>query len=420
MNNITDKTFNPLKLLSLLLLIPLGIILFSYALVPVLDNLEMSTQDVDLFDHAEEVGNRNYERLEEDKRLDKAVAFTSRMVGTRIFIVTVLPAIVGILIGAQGWALRGVNRLLLAVVAVCFTPVTMAILWRCLFSRYWDTDPVTENPLDIPESLFLGSPEGAQNNVILLDSLLTMGASIALISLFYIAAVRGKQLGGRPLLAGLAIWLISILVTLMSFSQLFVLPKIITDGRPLDATMTLSLYAQEISFKQFRLGFGAASSTIFTVATLILAFLVWLLLTGFNLRLRYTAPGKAFSKGSWASLASILLILATGLPIVLLALWGISYVQRNGGFDPVLDLFDQRHIANNTVNTPWQTIWFVQIPFAYLAALALGFWRPLGRIGSSILFLPLLALSFLPTEILAPAWFMKAREADLLNSTGMV
>jgi multiple sugar transport system permease protein len=415
MNNTTQNAFNPLKLLSLLLLIPLGIVLFRFALVPAVDTFDLSTQNYSLLnENSPNVGGENYERLFKDERFTQAVEFSSKMIGARIFIVAVLPALAGLLIGVQGWATRGINRLLLAVVAVLLSPITMGMVWRNFVSPY------EENPLGFSESLLLISPEGASRSLILLDSLLTLGASLAVISLFYIAAVRGKQFGGQPVLAGFSVWLISILVTLMGFATLFDLPQIVTAGGPGNSTVTLSLYHFNFSFRFLELGYGSALATLNMIAILILAFLVWLLLTAFNLRLRFTGLGKAFTNGSWASLGSIPLILGAGLPLVLLTQWGISLIGRNGGFDEVLDQIDRGRLIDNTINAPLFTIWFIQVPFAYLATLALGFWRPLGRIGSSILFLPLLALSFLPPEVLGVSWYLDAREAGILDELGAV
>jgi ABC-type glycerol-3-phosphate transport system permease component len=243
-----------------------------------------------------------------------------------------------------------------------------------------------------------------------------MGVSLAVISLFYSAAVRGKKLGAEPFLAGLAVWLISILVVLMSFSKIFALPRIVTNGGPVASTTSLSLYSYMMTFQRYELGYGAAPATLIIIATLLIAFVVWFLLTVFNLRLRYTAPGKAFSKGSWASLGSIPLILGAGFPIVLLVMWGFSLVQRDGGFEDTWSQVSRNELLANTIIAPWLTIWFIQIPVSYLATLALGFWRPFGRIGSSLLFLPLLALAFLPTEALGVSWYLSAQEAEIIDS----
>src|SRR5690606_31825879 len=124
-------------------------------------------------------------------------------------------------------------------------------------------------------------------------------------SLFYAAVMRGRLMNGSPWIAGLGVWLITMLVTAMSFPQTFITPYILTNGGPINSTTTLPFYAYRSGFVMMRLGYSAAQVWTQMLPYLALALLVWLVMTAFNLRLRFTTYGEAFSRGSLAGLITL-------------------------------------------------------------------------------------------------------------------
>jgi ABC-type glycerol-3-phosphate transport system permease component len=190
---------------------------------------------------------------------------------------------------------------------------------------------------------------------------------------------------------------------------------LLTNGGPAAATMTMPLYSFNSGFIRFNFGYASAQATLEIIFVAILAILIWAVLTGFNLRLRYVSEKDTPSQSPALSAASIPLILLLGLPVVGLMLWGLWLVLSNGGFQPALDELDWNRLFSNSLIRPWLAIWFVQIPLAYLVGLTLGFFRPLGRIGSSILFLPFLIFAMIPTSALMFDWFDTLRESDMLG-----
>src|SRR5688500_9142606 len=109
MENTPAPRFNLLLLLSLILLIPIFQVAYTYALKPALQTIEYSYSDYSLLNEPEFIGNDNYERMQEDERYQRVQTFSRRIVWMRLAVIAVLPALVGLLIGVQGWVLRGVN-----------------------------------------------------------------------------------------------------------------------------------------------------------------------------------------------------------------------------------------------------------------------------------------------------------------------
>jgi hypothetical protein len=179
--------------------------------------------------------------------------------------------------------------------------------------------------------------------------------------------------------------------------------------------MTLPLHVYRTGFLQIRFGYGSAQAVIEIVVVAIIAILVWAVITGMNLRLRFVRGEGKSPQSPALSIISLPLIIMLGWPVVGLMLWGLWLVLGNGGFAPASEVQDWGQLFGNSLTRPLLTIWFIQLPLAYLVALTLGFFRPLGRIGSSIVFLPFLLFALLPTSALKFAWFEIAREQGIVG-----
>lgn len=407
---------NILILLSLLLLLPVLCITVQFAFTPLRDTLEMSRQDIRFTrEDAEPVGNANYERLADDDLYQTAQSNTLRFVLLRLGIIAVLPPLLGGLIGIQGRLPRWINRLALTLVGVCVSPIVIAMIWRIFIGDFWNFNTLEPSPLDIPESLELYSAAGARTNLLLLDSFLTTGIALAVLTPFYAAAIRGRQWNRQVALTFLGVWLISLILTALSSTRLFELPYLLTRGGPGTSTTTLPFYFFQRAFAQLRVGYAAAMASAQLMMAIVGAFLSWLVMTGFNLRLRYQPASQSTNAGVLPSIISLPLIFLAGLPLVGLVIWGVWFMQINDGETPSFINWDRD--LSNTLLVPWMIIWVVQLPLAYLTGLVLGYLRPLGRIGSSLLFLPILVAALLPDEMLSLAWYFDAREAEALNQS---
>jgi ABC-type sugar transport system permease subunit len=394
--------------IGLLLLIP-GLLLYgSVQLSAGLEVIQLSQTDYNLLSPPEFVGMANYSQLAEDRNFIAAIPFTLRILLARLFVVAVIPPLIGLLIGAQGRAWRNINRVLLTIIGVLVSPVAIAVLASGFFSRIWGRQP---SPL-FSDTLILGSLETAPIAILLLDSLITLGVAAAVGGAVFMAVMRGRREGSSITATAVGVWLLGIFFALASTPQMFDLPFVMTEGGPANSTMTMALIFYRNAFLTLRVGYAASMAAIWIVDAIIAALLVWCILVLFRLRLTYVSAAKSSNDKNSLAALTIPLLLLIGIPLVGLVLWGVW----QAGFSTREDV-NLAQVLNNTVVVPWLTIWLVQIPITYLTGLVLGWVRPLGRIGSNLLFLFFLILAFLPGEALLVSWFKQAADAGALDSS---
>lgn len=407
-------------IIGFFLLLPFCGVASYIQLAPAINTLQRSTENFDLLsDTTESIGTENYRRISEDSRTAEVTAFTSRMLGSRLSIMSIIPLVVGVLIGIQGAVGRNINRVLLSLLAVFISPLALGFIWSFMVSLRLPPD--IQSPLSqemIRDNFGLAQPETAANTVILVDSLVWALIAAVIGGALFIAVLRGRDQGTTALGKSIvAVWLILLAFTAISLAETFLLPFMITNGGPLFSTTSFSLHLYRMGFIQFNFGYGSAFSSILLIVTALAATFIWLILTLSGLRLSYEPAPLNLKNSYLASLISLPLLLL-GLGVVgCMMLWTLSLANNQEGFSAALDAFDWGSAFMNTVAPAWLAIWLVQIPITYLAGMSLGFLRPLGRIGSALLFLPLLIIALLPTEGLVFDWYINARENGLINQT---
>jgi multiple sugar transport system permease protein len=415
-----SQAFNPLKLLALFLLLPAIFLCGASRAAPAVYNAYLSTTDYQGFGEEQSVGLDNYDHLlNDDKNLTKALTFTGQLTLVKVLILAVVPVLIGLIIGAQGQIGRWINRLLLVIVTVGLVPAILSILWRSFWSPYWNMRKGTEGIVnDAPDWLLLSSTDGAPINLSIFHALLFLGIALAVGSVIYMAVARGRTLGrDAALRAGVAAWIILMIWAVLLNSDTFLPPYTITQGGPVNASMTLPLLFYRYFAQQFQLGYAAAIAMPGLIAAALAGIGIWAVMTFFNLRMRFVS--SPMDSNSLWSLGSIPLLLIVGFPVVGLIIWGVWYVQSNEAFSQAREIVDWSQTLLNSFLVPWLTIWLIQIPITYLVGITLGFVRPLGRIGSSLLFLPFLMFAILPDNLLSLSWFRYAREAKLLDTASV-
>ncbi|MCL4878394.1 MAG: hypothetical protein KJ064_17165 [Anaerolineae bacterium] len=406
---------------GLLLLLPGAYLCWTTLAAPALDTLDKSRTNYDpVREDVDDVGSKNFDFLLEDNEIfENTVSYTARLVQTRLVIVAVVPLLVGVVIGLQGRLLRNINRVLLTFIGVFLSPVVFAILAMMFLGRTWDFKTFDPSPLgEIPDSLFLGSVDGAKNVVALTDAILTLGIAVVVGGIAYAAVMRGWQAGYKPGLAFVGVWLLGCLLALASVSHTLILPYLMTNGGPGRATMTLPFMIYSDAFLRFRFGLASAEAAFLIVPTIIIGFLIWVVVTFFRLRLVFVRPATAIKNYDLLSLVSLPMIAALAVPTLGLIVWGFWLVNKNGSMSDGAELLDLDNTFGNTIAAPWTSIWLVQLPVTYLVGFALGYLRPFGRWGGNVLFLPFLLFALMPTEALMMQWFDTAREKGILNSDG--
>lgn len=411
--------------LGLLLLLPAVMVYRDVQLLPALQTIEMSQQDVNILrpDGNEFIGSVNYTELLSDVPFMQAVAYTGLMIAVRLLIVAVIPPLIGALVGGQGQGGRLFNRFFMAIIGVLISPVVLAVLWALIGSQVWGREPSPLSPP--PEWMFLGSPQGARTSVIFVDALVTMGIAAVVGGAAFIAARRGKALGVSTQRASIGVWLIGLFATAASLAHTFEIPFILTAGGPARSTTTLGLYIYDLSFRRFQMGPAAAQAVLMILFAVVLACLIWLVITGLRLRLmpistRQSRQDESDRDSSTASIISIPLLILIGLTSAALIIWGLWLAQRTDGLSDASEQIDIGRSFLNTVSGPWTAIWLIQIPVTYLAALSLGFLKPISRTASHVLFLILLIVAFIPAESLFTSWYIIGRDSGTFNTPTMV
>jgi ABC-type sugar transport system permease subunit len=406
---------------GLVLLTPLVVVLVQVQLNPATETYAMSLTDNNLLGRAEGVEQENYERLAEDPRLAGTLAFSARMMQERVLAVAIIPVVIGLLVGIQGLAGRVLNRVVMGILTIVTAPVVYLLLWRMYWSPFWGREPSPVYPP--PDEMFLTNPEGAQNALLQIDSALTIAIALVALVAVYAAVVRGWRRGRlwSAVQAGAGAWLISLaLAGFSGFFQVFTLPFYLTRGGPLNSTMTYPLYMYHYGFTQFRFGYSTALASYLIGAALSLAFFVWLVTVVFRLRLSFTPPARTFRLNNVLAVITIPALLVLALPLLNMVIWGSGQAATNGtNLDELSPSLSWATVQGNTL-VSLGAIWLIMLPTTYLAGLALGFVRPLGRIVSNILFLPLLLLAFIPAEGLMFAWFVDGRDQSIMNTAGFM
>ena len=394
-------------LIGILLLIPLVYFAGQTHVQPALQVFQTAQTDGNLLSEPEFIGQENFTRLQEDERFGASLSFNLSLALSRVGVVLFVPVIIGILAGVQKTIGRYLNRLVLAALTGFIAPIALILLWFLYWGQLWGTEP---SPV-FTESLLANTPETARNSVQLLDALITFGIAVVVGVTGYMAVMRSS----RKWLAGFAVWLVGLIIAFASGFLVFEVPFILTRGGPANATSTLMLNIFDRGFTQFRIGYASAQASYIVLGALVVGLLIWLIVTLLQVRIVYAAPDDSGSRSSLLSVLSIPLMLLVAYPIVGLVLWGRWLAIEYEGYGQLAEAVDFAQAQANA-QSPWSVIWLIHLPITYLAALSLGFIRPLGKIGSNVLFLLLFAVTLIPLEGLIFEWFTLARDNGVLNS----
>jgi multiple sugar transport system permease protein len=411
-----SEPFSATRLIvGLLLLVPGTLVYLLIQFFPALQTLAASQTNWNMLNPPKFVGMENYTQLSSDAAFGTAVVYTLLILFARLLIVALVPPLVGGLVGAQGFAGRATNRLLLSVLAVLIVPVALPILLRGFIAPIWGTTP---SPLTAGVfGMNLSSPDGARGTVLLLDAVITAAIAAVVGGAAFMAVMRGREVSPSSSRAGIGVWLIGLLLALGSAPQTFTLPFILTAGGPGNSTMTLSLYFYKIAFQFLKAGYASALASLMIFAAIFIGLLVGIVIWGFRLRLNFTPPAPRAEAAGLLSFLSVPLVVLIGLPSLVLVVWGLWLATSGAGFSSLNEIVNQGQLFTNTVSGSWLAIWLIQIPLTYMVGLALGFVRPINRTVSNIVFLGLLMLAFIPPEALSLQWWQSLRDLGWINTT---
>ena len=265
---------------------PALLLIAIFFLLPVLAALALSFTDFDLYALADPanlrvVGLHNY------RTLLAAPMFWQALANTTIFVILGVPLSLGASLGA---ALLIDSRLTHApgffrtalFAPVVTTLVAVALIWRYLLHTRYGLLNYLLRHIGLPAIDWLGDPHWSMPSIVLLAVWKNFGYNMIILiaalqsipeDLYEAARLDGASAAGRlryitlPLLIP-TLTLVGIL-TISGYFQLFAEPYVMTQGGPLQSTVSVLYFMFEQGFKWWNL--GLASAVAFVLFALILA-----------------------------------------------------------------------------------------------------------------------------------------------------
>jgi len=265
---------------------PALLVLATFFFVPVLAALLMSLTDFDLYalrdlDNLRFVGLSNYVTLLQEPLFWKSLGNTLYFVavGVPLSIGTSLAA--ALLVNARAARLKGLFRTTFFAPVVT-TLVAVAVVWRYIFhTRYGFLNYVLDG-MGIAPIDWMGDPHWAMPAIIVLAVWKNFGYNMIILlaalqsipdDLYEAARIDGAsgwQLFWHITLPGLKPVLLLVgVLTMTGYFQLFAEPYVMTEGGPLQSTLSVLYFMYEEGFKWWNL--GRSSAVAFLLFLLIFA-----------------------------------------------------------------------------------------------------------------------------------------------------
>ena len=279
---------------------PALLVIGVFFFVPVLAALVMSLTDFDIYALAD-LGNLRFVGLENYFRLLRTPLFWQALGNTLYFVAAGVPLSIGASLGAALLLNSRVARFKPFFRTALFAPVVttlvaVAVIWRYLFNTRYGLLNYALGGIGIDPVDWLGDPRWAMPAIIVFATWKNFGYNMIILlaglqnipqDLYEAARIDGastwRQLRSitLPLLAPVLL-LVSVL-TIAGYFQLFAEPYVMTQGGPLQSTVSVLYFMYEEGFKWWNLGSASA-----------VAFLLFLIIFGVTvLQLRFARRASA-------------------------------------------------------------------------------------------------------------------------------
>ena len=285
---------------SRLFVAPALLVIGVFFFLPVVAALAVSFTDFDIYALAD-FGNMRFVGLQNYARLLETPLFWQAFGNTLYFVVIGVPLSVGtslglaLLLHSRLVRFRGLFRTALFAPVVT-TLVAVAVIWRYLFNTQYGLINYALGGLGIERIDWLGDPTWAMPAIIVFAVWKNFGYNMLILlaglqaipeELYEAARIDGASFWRRfrhvtlPML-GPVMAMVNVL-TIAGYFQLFAEPYVMTQGGPLQSTVSVLYFMYEEGFKWWNL--GSASAVAFML------FLFILVLTAVQLRLaRWQQP----------------------------------------------------------------------------------------------------------------------------------
>ncbi len=272
-----------------LFLLPAILLFATFSWYPILRGFVISFQRIDLINPPAWVGLANFRLILNDPLFYRAWRNTFQFAGLALLIGYFVPVILAILVNEMRHG-RSYFRLAFYL-PVILPPMVTVLLWKW----FYDPGPGLANTvlrlLDLPPQPWLQSPRTAMLSLVILSTWANAGGTM----LIYLAALQGipAQLYEAAEIDGANLWqrlihitlpqlrvvmLILLVLQIIGTMQVFTEPFVMTDGGPVNSTLTVLLLLYRYAFR-FN-NFGAASALGLILFLVLVAFsLIYLWLT---------------------------------------------------------------------------------------------------------------------------------------------
>lgn len=380
-------------LLGLLLLLP-ACALCSINLVPLtFDTFNGSSREISFSGDSEFVGAENYERLVENPAYARVSRFSFSMIIIHFLGVAIVPLLLAFLVHTLGKKLRLAVRLFFTLPLAFFGPALMMYRTFQGFGSLWDTDS--------PYSLIMG--------------LVGLAIACAVGLIVYPAILRGRKDSDSGSQS-----------TLPSFIITWLIAQLATTAYVLQSYNVLSTLVQDVpgtflryTFNLFRLGDSFAFSALILVFVGFLGVAATLLIVLGRMQLKIETQDETSAlpaRGALTTLGWVALVIG-GIAVFLVAIlpWFLAIFHSITALEGSPSGVSIARIWANSILPSLLTIFLIQLPVAYVGALAIGVARPIGRHSRwlLLLFSPWLFVTSLP---IAFAALSNLRDAELLDS----
>jgi multiple sugar transport system permease protein len=279
---------------------PALLVIGVFFFVPVLAALVMSLTDFDIYALAD-LGNLRFVGLDNYFRLLRTPLFWQALGNTLYFVAVGVPLSIGASLGAALLLNSRVARFKPFFRTALFAPVVttlvaVAVIWRYLFNTRYGLLNYALGGIGIDPVDWLGDPRWAMPAIIVFATWKNFGYNMIILlaglqnipqDLYEAARIDGASTGRQlrsitlPLLAPVLL-LVSVL-TIAGYFQLFAEPYVMTQGGPLQSTVSVLYFMYEEGFKWWNLGSASA-----------VAFLLFLIIFGVTvLQLRIARRARA-------------------------------------------------------------------------------------------------------------------------------
>ena len=271
---------------ALFFLAPALIAIGLFFFVPVIAAFILSFTDFDIYslanlDYARFIGLDNYERIVKDPLFWKALknTFYFLLVGGPLSIVVSLAA--ALLLNSKLIRFKTFFRLAYFAPVVT-TLVAIAVVWRFVYHPRYGLLNYCLSWFGVPQIDWLGDPNWAMPAIILMAVWKNFGYNMIIFiaglqnipnELYEAASIDGASPWQQfksitiPMLAPTTLF-ISV-ITMIGYFQLFAEPYVMTQGGPLNGTLSIVLYMYQMGFRWWNMGYSAALA--FVLFAIILA-----------------------------------------------------------------------------------------------------------------------------------------------------